>query len=74
MTRLAHFPRDKARAIFVEHGERDDPRFIIPLMLGDMQGLQFRRVRPGGDLERPTLRIAWIVIIDDRIRGAAGSG
>src|SRR5580704_10347200 len=43
-----------------------------PLVLGDMEGLQWRRVRPGGDLERPTLPITWIVIIDDRGPGAAG--
>jgi hypothetical protein len=37
-----------------------------------MEGLQARRVRPGGDIERPTLPITWIVILDDRGTGDAG--
>ncbi len=72
MTGPSHYPGDKVRSVFIELGERDDPRFIIPLMLGDREGLQFRRVRPGGDLERPTLPIPWIVIIDDRAPDASG--
>lgn len=53
-------------------GARDDLRFLIPLLQGEMQGLQFRRVKPGGDLERPPLPISWIVIVDDRAPGASG--
>ena len=45
---------------------------MIPLFFGDMKGLQFRRVRPGRDLVKPALPIAWIVIIDDRALGASG--
>ena len=71
MTGLVHLPGSRPRAIFLEIGEHD-PRFIVPLVVGEMEGLQARRVRPGGDLERPTLPISWIVIIDDRGPGAAG--
>ena len=67
-------PGNGVRALFVDLGERDDPRFMIPLAVGVAEGLQFRRVRPGGDLVRPTVNIAWIVIIDDRAPGALGPG
>lgn len=61
------------RFLFADLGdERDDPRFLIPLLEGEAQGLQHRRVRPGGDLERPCLPIPWIVIVDDRSPGASG--
>lgn len=72
MSNLLHLPGRGVRAVFVELGERDHPHFMIPLVLGEMEGLQWRRVRPGGDLERPTLPITWIVLIDDRGPGAAG--
>jgi hypothetical protein len=62
------------RALFIELGERDDMRFILPLAFGEMEGVQWRRVKPGGDLERPTLPIPWIVLIDDRAPGASGPG
>jgi hypothetical protein len=62
----------RIRGALVDLGERDDPRFIAPLVFAKMDGLQWRRVRPGGDLERPTLPISWIVILDDRGPGAAG--
>lgn len=63
------------RFLFADLGdERDDPRFPIPLLAGEAQGLQYRRVRPGRDLERPCLPIAWIVIVDDRAPGASGPG
>ena len=71
MTGPSHYPGDKVRSVFVELGERDDPRFMIPLVLGELEGLQFRRVMSGGDLERPTLNITWIVIIDDRAPDAS---
>jgi hypothetical protein len=71
MSNLLPLPRRGVRAVFVELGEHD-PRFIVPLVVGEMEGLQARRVGPGGDLERPTLPISWIVIIDDRGPGAAG--
>ena len=60
------------RAIFIDLDERDDPRFILPLVLGEMNGLQSRGVGPRDTLERPTLPIDWIVIIDDRNSEAAG--
>jgi hypothetical protein len=72
MSNLSHLPGRRVRAVFVELGERDHPHFMIPLFLGEMEGLQWRRVRPGGDLERPTLPITWIVLIDDRGPDAAG--
>jgi hypothetical protein len=72
MTGLLNLPGNRVRSVFVELGERDHPHFMIPLILGEMEGLQWRRVRPGGDLERPTLPITWIVLIDDRGPGAAG--
>jgi hypothetical protein len=40
--------------------------------LGHLEGLQFHRVRPGDDVERPALPNAWFVIIDDRTPGASG--
>ena len=55
-------------------GWRGDPRFLIPLLAGAAQGLQYRRVRPGGHLERPSLPITWSVIVDDRAPGASGPG
>jgi hypothetical protein len=74
MTDLFPLPSDLrgVRAVFLELGERDDPRFIAPLVFGEMQGLQWRRVRPGSDLERPTQPIPWFVIVDDRATGASG--
>jgi hypothetical protein len=74
MTELFRLPHDvlSVRAAIVDLNERDDPRFIAPLVFGEMDGLQWRRLRPGGDLERPTLPIAWIVLIDDRVPGASG--
>jgi hypothetical protein len=74
MTGLLQLPNHllSVRAAIVDLGEGDDPRFIAPLVFGEMDGLQWRRVRPGGDLERPTLPITWIVIIDDRARDASG--
>jgi hypothetical protein len=72
MSGLLHGHDETVRSVFVELGERDDPRFVIPLVYGEMQGLQFRRVGPGSDLERPTVNITWIVIIDDRAPDAAG--
>jgi hypothetical protein len=74
MTELFRLPHDllRVRAAVVDLGEGDDPRFIAPLVFGEMDGLQWRRIRPGGDLERPTLPITWIVIIDDRAPGASG--
>jgi hypothetical protein len=69
--RIAHeFLR--IRGALVDLGERDDPRFIAPLVFAEMEGLQWRRVRPGGDLEQPPLPIPWIVLIDDRHPGAEG--
>ena len=72
MSGLVHFPGDWVRSIFVETDGGDDPRLTIPLIYGEMLGLQFRRVRPGSDLERPPLPISWIVIVDDRAPGASG--
>ena len=72
MSGLSHVHDETVRAIFVELGERDDLRFIAPLVLGETEGLQWRRVRPGGDLECPPLPIPWIVLIDDRPPGASG--
>ena len=53
MTGLLHLPGDRERAAFIELGERDDPRFIIPLVYGEMQGLQFRRVSPAATWNGP---------------------
>jgi hypothetical protein len=72
MTESLSAPENHVRAVFVDLDDRDDPRFMIPLIRGEMEGLQVRRVRPGGDLERPALPIAWIVLIDDRFPGASG--
>jgi hypothetical protein len=74
MTEFFRIPHEflRIRSALVDLRERDDPRFIAPLVFAEMDGLQWRRVRPGGDLERPTLPITWIVIIDDRGPGAAG--
>jgi hypothetical protein len=74
MTAFFTLPHDflRVRAAVVDLGEGDDPRFIAPLIFGEMDGLQWRRVAPGGELERPTLPIPWIVIVDDRSSGAAG--
>ena len=74
MTGLVRLPNDllRVRAAVVDLAERDDPRFIAPLVFGEIDGLQWRRVRPGDDLERPNLPIAWFVIIDDRAPGASG--
>lgn len=59
MTDLFGLPHDlvRVRVGLVELGERDDPRFIAPLVLGEMDGLQWRRVGPSGEPERPTLPI-----------------
>src|SRR5215472_7923586 len=75
MSGLFRLPNDlrRLRALFIDPGsESGDPRFIIPLVFGELNGLQWRRVRPGGDLERPTLPIPWMVIVDDRAAGALG--
>jgi hypothetical protein len=74
MTEFFRIPHEslRIRGALVDLREGDDPRFIAPLVFAEMDGLQWRRVRPGGDLERPTLPITWIVIIDDRGPGAAG--
>jgi hypothetical protein len=69
VSNLLHLPGRGVRAVFVELSERDDSRFMIPLLLGEMEDLQWRRVRPGGDLEQPPLPIPWIVLIDDRHPG-----
>ena len=75
MSGLFRLPDDlrRLRALFIDLGsESGDPRFIIPLVFGELNGLQWRRVRPGGDLERPTLPIPWMVMVDDRAAGALG--
>jgi hypothetical protein len=59
------------RMIWVDLGD-EDPRVMIPLALGHIEGLQSQRIRPGEDLERPDLPIAWFVIVDDRPPGASG--
>src|SRR5260370_3637676 len=71
MSGLLRLPGSRPRAIFLEIGEHD-PRFIVPLVFGEMEGLQWRRIRPGGDLQQPPLPIPWIVLIDDRHPGPAG--
>jgi hypothetical protein len=72
MSELLHLPAREWWAVFSELDGRVDPRLMIPLVQGEMQGLQFRRVRPGDTLERPTLPITWFVIIDDRFPGSSG--
>jgi hypothetical protein len=62
------------RGIIVDLDQDEDPRLVVPLMLGDMQGLQYRRVVPGSDLEQPSVSIAWITIIDDRAPGVSDPG
>jgi len=72
MSGLLYLPGRRTQMAFLEIGGRDDLRFMIPLAQGEMQGLQFRRVRPGGDLEQPPLPIPWIIVMDDRDPGALG--
>jgi len=60
------------RAVLIDPGEGEDPRFILPLETGEAQGLQWRCLRPGRQLERPTVNIAWNVVIDDRALCAGG--
>jgi hypothetical protein len=74
MTRPLHFPGNGVRMLFVKLGERDDPRYSIPLAYGELQGLQCQVIMPGDTLERPALKIAWIVVIDDRAPDASGPG
>src|SRR5215470_7050718 len=63
----------RLRALVIDLGGEDgNLRFILPLAFGELNGLQWRRVRPGGDLERPTLPIPWMVTVDDRSPGALG--
>lgn len=57
------------RAIFIDLPEGEDARIAIPLVLGYMQ---WRRMRPGRDLDQPAVSIPWLVIIDDRFHGARG--
>jgi hypothetical protein len=60
------------RAIFIHLPGSEDPRIAVPLAVGDVNGVQWRRLRPGRDLEQPTVKIAWIVTIDDRVPEAVG--
>jgi hypothetical protein len=60
------------RAIGVDIAEHDDLRIVIPIVQGIEQGLPAARIEPGDVFERPTLPIAWIMLIDDRAPGAAG--
>jgi hypothetical protein len=62
------------RAVFIDLPEGEDSRIAVPLVLGYMHGLQWRRLRPGRDLEQPAVSIPWLVIIDDRFPGACGPG
>jgi hypothetical protein len=74
MTDLFRFLSDLrgVRAVLLELGERYDPRFLIPLSVGEMNGLQWRRVGPRAELEQPPLPIAWAVTVDDRAPDASG--
>ena len=72
MSGLVYLPGGCVWTASIQTDGGDDPRLIIPLIQGEMLGLQYRRVRPGGDLERPPLPISWIVIVDDRAPGASG--
>jgi hypothetical protein len=63
---------EKMRVIGAELAEHDDLRFVIPILQGFDQGLAAGRIWPGEVFERPTRRIAWIMIINDRDPGAAG--
>jgi hypothetical protein len=60
------------RMISVELADHDDPWFVIPLVQAIDKGFPVARIKPGADFERPTLPIAWIIIIDDRAPGASG--
>jgi hypothetical protein len=60
------------RLLYVELADHDDPSFVIPIVQAVDQGFPAARVFPGEDFERPTLPIAWIIIIDDRAPGASG--
>jgi hypothetical protein len=72
MSGLLYLPWGDVWMASLQTGGCDDPRLMIPLIQGEMLGLQYRRVRPGGDLERPSLPISWIVTVDDRAPGASG--
>jgi hypothetical protein len=72
MSGLLLVPGKRIRAIGVELDEHDDLRFVIPIVQGIDQGLPAGRIWPGEIFERPTLPIAWIMIINDRAPGAAG--
>jgi hypothetical protein len=69
---LLLMPGVEHRLLYVELADRDDPWFVIPIARAVDQGFPVARIKPGADFERPTLPIAWIVIIDDRDAGAVG--
>jgi hypothetical protein len=60
------------RLLHVELADHDDPSFVIPIVQAIDQGFPAARVFPGEVFERPTLPIAWIIIIDDRAPEASG--
>jgi hypothetical protein len=73
MTELSHLPESRPKAIYLEFGDYDDPRLILPVAFG-AEGLQYHCVRPGSELERLPVNLAWTVMIDDLAIGASGPG
>jgi hypothetical protein len=71
MIRLLNLPGGKSGVMVLEVTDWRRSRLIIPVVFGE-QGLQYRCVGPGGDLERLPADIPWIVIIDDHAPGASG--
>jgi hypothetical protein len=72
MSGLLLMPGVEHRLLYVELADHDDPWFVIPIARAVDQGFPVALIKPGADFERPTLPIAWIIIIDDRAAGASG--
>jgi hypothetical protein len=72
MTGIMMLRGTSARLIAVELADHDDPWFVIPIVDGIEQGLPAIRIKPGECFERPTEKIPWIVVLDDRAPGASG--
>ena len=72
MSGFLYMKGEEHRLISAELADHDDPWFVIPLAQASDQGFPVARIQPGADFERPTLPIAWIIILDDRAPEASG--
>jgi hypothetical protein len=69
---LQLIPGVEHRLLYVELADHDKSWFVIPIAQAVDQGFPTARIFPGEFFEQPTIRIAWVIIIDDRAPDASG--